>query len=318
MRRLKTEQKHKEQFEKSTKDIAGLLKWGEAKLRESGIEESKLDSEILLAHILRIKRLDLYLNQKKGLDDSTRRIYSKMIRRRMRRVPVAYIIGKKEFMGLDFMVTPETLIPRPETEFLVDNVIERIESISPENLPVKFSRNETIGRVIDLGTGCGNIAISIAKMVPNCRVYATDIKSSILDVARYNAMCHGVRDRLVLLKGSLFEPFWDMDLWGKVDFVVSNPPYIMSHQLTKLAEEVKREPRLALDGGPDGLRFYRSIVPQSKIFLRSGGYLVLEIDESIKFQVLNLVERESIFTSPKLINDYAGLARVCLARKRNR
>jgi len=310
------ERKHKEQFEKSTRDIAGLLKWGEIKLRQSHIEESALDSEVLLAHLLRIKRLDLYLNQEKRLTSSTRRMYSKMIEKRMKHVPVAYIIGKKEFMGLDFKVTSETLIPRPETELLVEKVIERIESIIPENSPLKFSRSEILRRIIDLGVGCGNISISIAKRVANCRVYATDIKSSILDVVRYNAIFHGIRDRLVLLKGNLFEPFWDMDLWGGVDFVVSNPPYVMTHRLAKLSEEVKKEPRVALDGGPDGLKFYRSIIPQSRIFLRSGGYLVLEIDEAIKFQVLNLIERESVFMSPELINDYAGLARVCLARKR--
>jgi len=310
------ERKHKEQFEKSARDIEDLLKWGEIKLRKSRIEESTLDSEVLLAHLLKIKRLDLYLNQEKRLASSTQRMYSKMIEKRMKHVPVAYIIGKKEFMGFDFRVTSETLIPRPETELLVEKVIERMELVVSENLPLKVSRNETLKRIIDLGTGCGNIAISIAKRVPNCRVYATDMKGSILDVVRYNAIFHGIRDRVVLLKGSLFEPFWDMDLWGGVDFVVSNPPYVMTHRLAKLSEEVKKEPRVALDGGPDGLKFYRSIIPQARIFLRSGGYLILEIDEAIKFQVLNLIERESVFISPELINDYSGLARVCLARKR--
>jgi len=177
--------------------------------------------------------------------------------------PLQYIIGKASFLGLEFKVTEDVLIPRPETEVLVYTVIDIVHAS-------RFTLNAS--RILDLGTGSGCIAISLTKNLADCKIIASDISDKALDVARENAALNGVSGRIEFIKSDLFD-----DIKGKFDIIASNPPYISRPEFTELQKEVLMEPRVALDGGDDGLSFYRKIAVKAPEHLKKGGYLVMEI-----------------------------------------
>ena len=205
-----------------------------------GIDTPRLDAEILLAYVLNCRRLTLYVDSEKILPLGAVLKFNELINRRLKKIPVAYLTGTKDFMGLTFAVNQSVLIPRPDTEILTEIVGEYLRGL--EN-PI----------FADLGTGSGAIPISILKFVKSARAVAIDISEAALEVARFNAQRFHVEDRIKFLRGDLFEP-----LEGKFDAIISNPPYIPTAELANLQAEVQAEPQLALDGGEDGLNFYRT------------------------------------------------------------
>lgn len=288
--------------------VSEILDIVTAYLKKRGMPEPRADAEVLLAHILKIERLEIYLNLDCQLSDKELSAYEKLIERRAGREPVAYIIGYKEFMGLKFFLNRDVLIPRPETEILVENVIEKARGI--ENL-----NGSAFVTIVDIGTGSGNIAISLAKNIKSCKIYATDISEGAIQVARENAKFHDVERKIEFLLGDLFSPLEKLNSNLAVDFIVSNPPYVKTRDLVLLQPEIKREPLSALEAGNQGLDFYRRIVPESLKYLLEGGHLVMEIGEHQGKAVVNLIKKEKRFFPPQLIKDYAGLDRVVVAQK---
>jgi len=282
-------------------------------LRRRGIAEPRVDAEVLLAHILKIERLEIYLNLDCQLTEKALSAYEKLIERRTCREPVAFIVGHKEFMGLKFFLSRHVLIPRPETEILVETVIEKAKDIKGSRSFRYHEGNPLI--IVDLCTGSGNIAISLAKNINSCKVYATDISKMALQLAEKNAKFHNVDDKVEFLSGDLFQPLGKLNLNLSVDFVVSNPPYVKSSELASLPPEVRKEPVSALAGGDEGLSFYHRIVPEALKYLVNGGYLIMEIGDGQGKAVTKVIGGEKHFFPAQLVKDYAGLDRVVVAQK---
>ena len=244
-----------------------------ADLKRAGVETPKLDAEVLLAHALGCERHELYTSDRRYAippDDAKR--FKTYIRRRKRREPVAYIRGFKEFWSLNIKVTPAVLIPRPETEAVVEKALELLD---PSTRPSGSLRMT----VLDLCTGSGCIAAALATEMPSAQITVTDISEEALKIARQNL--EFAKDRVTFLHSNLFEK-----VTGRFDLIVSNPPYIPAAQCTQLMPEVfQHEPRLALDGGRDGLDFIRKIRQDAPNFLKPNGWLVMESGPEI--EVLN-------------------------------
>ena len=229
-------------------------------LTDSNIEDAPLEAEVLLRDTLKKDRVGLYLALDDELSTEQQNAFRDRLARRLDDEPTAYIIGHREFYGRDFLVDASVLVPRPETELLVEKALEIV-------------RKHRLSVIAEVGTGCGAVAISLALELPHVRVYATDISASALEVARANSRKHGVSDRVRLLSsdllGALPEP---------VEMVVANLPYVRESDLPR-SGPVSREPRLALDGGTDGLDKIRRLCSQAKAVPGSGGYLLLEVGE---------------------------------------
>ena len=282
-------------------------------LKRRGIPEPRIDAEFLLAHVLKIERLEIYLNLDRQLTEDELSAYEKLIEIRVGREPVAFIVGYKEFMGLKFFLNKDVLIPRPETEILVEKVIEKVRNIR-KSRSCGYRRDNSL-IIVDLCTGSGNIAISLAKNIATCRIYATDISKAAIQVARKNAKFHNVGGKVEFLLGDLFSPLEKLNSNLAVDFVVSNPPYVKSRELVLLQPEIKKEPLSALEGGNEGLNFYHRIVPEALKYLADGGYLIMEIGDRQGKAVMKLIKKEKRFSRPQLVKDYAGLDRVIVAQK---
>ncbi len=264
-----------------------------SRLEEKNIDSPRLDAEILLAHVLNCRRLNLYVDSDKILPLETVLKFNELINRRLENIPVAYLVGRKDFMGLSFTVNENVLIPRPETEILTELVGEYLRSL----------KNEVI--FADLGTGSGAISISILKFVKKSRAVAVDISDKALEVAKFNARKFHVEDRIKFFCGDLFSP-----LKGRIfNAIVSNPPYIPTKDLKTLQTEVKKEPQLALDGGEDGLNFYRRIISDAPRFLVDGGLLAVEIGINQANSVKKLFEQEN-FVDIEIFKDLAGIERI--------
>ena len=280
------------------KTVAEVLRAATARLEEGGVDSPRLDAEILLAHVLGWRRLSLYVDAEKILPLESILKFNELITRRLEKIPVAYLTGAKDFMGLTFAVNEHVLIPRPETELLTEGVGEFLRGLDGE---VTFA---------DLGTGSGAIAISILKFVKFARACAVDISESALEVAKFNAEKFHVEDRIEFFCGDLFAP-----LEGIIfNAIVSNPPYIPSGELKTLQKEVKSEPRLALDGGADGLEFYRRIISDAPRFLTAGGLLAVEVGINQASAVRKLFEQEN-FVDVEILKDLAGIDRIVSGRK---
>jgi len=282
-------------------------------LKRRGIPEPRIDAEVLLAHVLEIERLEIYLNFDSRVTEKDLSAYKKLIERKVRREPVAFIVGYKEFMGLKFFLNKDVLIPRPETEILVEKVIEKVRNIG-KSRNYGYRRDNSL-TIVDLCTGSGNIAISLARNIASCKIYATDISKGAIQVARKNAKFHNVEGRVEFLLGDLFSPLEKLNSNLAVDFVVSNPPYVKSRDLVLLSPEIKKEPLSALEGGNEGLNFYHRIIPEASKYLVDGGYLIMEIGDYQGKAVMNLIKKEKQFYPPQLVKDYAGLDRVIVAQK---
>ena len=280
--------------------ISEQLKMATEKLKAAGIENARLDAEVLLAYVLNVRRLSLYVNINKKMTDKEITRYQNLLKRRLERIPVAYLTGHKEFMGLNFAVTPDVLIPRPDTEILAQGVIEHLQSY---NRKIKMA---------DLGTGSGAICVSILKFVENVEVAAVDISKKALEIAQFNAEKFNVEDKITFYEGNLFEPLEGQSF----DVIVSNPPYISAKDFEKLQIEVKGEPRLALDGGTDGLKFYRQIVSEAPKFLTADGFLAMELGFNHSEPVRHLIEDSGNFKHIQIWKDLARIERVIAAWKK--
>lgn len=236
----------------------------EAARRLAAVTDSpRLEAEVLLAEVRGQTRAKLLAELKDEVDEEARRRLEALVNRRLEGEPLAYILGRREFMSLAFRVSPEVLIPRPETETLVETALA---ILAEEKWPRPL--------VVDVGTGCGNIALSIAFYHPRARVIAVDLSRQALAVARTNARSLGLEGRVTFRRGDLLRPILGR---GKAEMVVANLPYIPSEEVAHLPPEVRQEPVIALDGGPDGLVLYRRLLRQVPLVLRPGGYLVAEI-----------------------------------------
>ena len=280
-----------------------FLEWSTKHLNQAEIDSPRMEAEILMASALQLSREDVYLNPERILNKGEKSILRDLIERRVGREPMAYIIGSKEFWSLNFKTTPDVLIPRPATETLVETLLSLNDKIL-KSQPLKL---------LDIGTGSGVIAVIAAREILDCQVTATDFSSKILAVARTNAETHGVCNTIDFLQCDMFagipKTFYD--------FIVSNPPYIKTADLKDLMPDVRDfEPQCALDGGADGLDFYRRIVPGALDYLKEGGDLILEIGETQAKAVTHLFFIEDKYEAIKVIKDDSGSDRVVSARKR--
>lgn len=242
-------------------DIKTALAEARALLQQHDIEQPRLDAEVLLCHVLRCSKVTLLAYPERPVSPAELRQYQQLIERRAAGWPVAYLVGNKEFMGLDFIVTPDVLIPRPDTELMVETALQLL-------------KDHPQPRLVDVGTGSGAVAVSLAYYLPNARVTAVDISPAALAVARQNAIRHRVQQRVEFVQGDLLTPLLKGD---RVDIITANLPYVASGDIPGLSREVRTEPILALDGGPDGLDLYRQLLPQGAALLKAGGYLLIEI-----------------------------------------
>jgi release factor glutamine methyltransferase len=255
---------------------------------------------------LNLSREGLYRSLHDLLEEKEREALEKMVQRRISGEPLQYILGQQEFWSIDLKVDSRVLIPRPETELLIEQSLPILSEISLKRDP----------SVLEIGTGSGAIAIALAKEVSNLFLVATDISGDALTLAKKNAKSAGVLDRIRFVAGDLFSPFHSKKGRATFDLILSNPPYIVRRKIRTLAEEVKDyEPRIALDGGEDGLAFYRGIIPEASFYLRGGGWLLLEVALGQSGDVSEMIKGEGNFLEPQCIPDLSGIGRVVRAQK---
>lgn len=329
---------------------------GASRLKEAGIGSPQLDAELLLAKVLNKDRHFLYMNPHCFLDKRMMAEYCLLLERRAEGEPLQYLTGSQEFMGLKFSVNPSVLIPRPDTETLVEAVLNRLKGrvngIRSKKdvhrsgkrgngaVPSGFEAPRYTDTVkgLDIGTGSGAIAVSLAYYFPSLHIKAVDISGEALDTARINAVHHGVVNRIEFIKGNLFSPFRgtksaeygkctgytkyaDCEEFSeecsshadsKFDFIVSNPPYISEEEMKILQREVRREPVNALYGGRDGLYYYREIATAAPGFLKTGGFLALEIGYDGADAVTDILAKTDAYGKPEVFRDLAGIDRAIL------
>lgn len=253
--------------------IRRVLDWTRAHFEKHAVDAPRLTAELLLANLLKVERVKLYMDLERPLSKEELAAYRALIQRRLAGEPTQYLIGAKEFYGRRFAVDPRVLIPRSETELLVEAALRAV----PKDAPA---------RVLDLCTGSGCIAVSIAADRPQASVWATDISHAALEVAKANAARHQVDGRVSFFQGDLFSAFPED---ATFDVIVSNPPYIKRGDLAALQKEVQREPVTALDGGEDGLHLLRQIIAAALPRLKAGGLLALEIGDDQGAEVKTLL-----------------------------
>ena len=271
-------------LEEAYKQARGLL-------LASDIEEASLEAEILLRETLNINRAGFYTELNSCMGSEQKECYRNRIDRRLKNEPLAYITGHREFYGLDFYVNPSVLIPRPETELLVESTIE-------------MARHYESPVIADIGTGSGNISVSLAKHIPEATIIATDISVDALEVAALNCQKHSVEDKIRLLHGNLLEPL-DRD----VDIIVSNLPYVTTTDVATM-NTAGYEPQIALDGGEDGLDTIRKLCNQSKGRLKEGGSLLLEIGQGQDSPVISILKDLYPDSSIERKADFNGIYRI--------
>ena len=277
--------------------VLDVLRLSTVYLGEHGSGTPRLDAELLCAHALGLQRMDVYLQFDRPLRDGELDVIRELVRRRGRGEPVAYLSGVREFYGRSFAVDPAVLIPRPETETLVEVVLRHLRA-GPDG-----GRG---ARVADLGTGSGCIAVSLAAEMPGLRVVATDVSAAALVVAQRNAERHGVSERISFVQGS-----WGEALEGALDMVVSNPPYVTTDELAHADRDVRDfEPHVALLAGDDGLDAYRALLESLRGTLRDGARIILEVDPRRTETVRSLITAEFAGADTIVARDLAGRDRV--------
>ncbi len=277
--------------------IKELLNQAVIMLKNENIDAPKNKARMLLQSTLKKSREYLMIYDTEEVTNTQRDKYIKNVKRLILGEPLQYITGRQEFMKLNFLVTKDVLIPRSDTEILVENVIRIAENISN---PV----------ILDLCTGSGAIAVSLAKYIKNVHIYAVDISSKAIQIAKKNAELNGVKNNIDFIESNLFDKLKDK----KFDIIVSNPPYIETDTIKTLSKEVQKEPKLALDGGKDGLDFYRKISENGYKFLNRQGYLCLEIGYNQKISVKQILEKKKRYVNIKCIKDLCENDRVIIAQ----
>lgn len=278
--------------------VLELIRLAAGYLAEKGVATARLDAEVLLGHVLGLDRVALYVQFDRPLTADEVTAYRRAVARRGRREPVAQIVGSKEFFSLDFLVTRDVLTPRPETELLVEVGLRFLQERAAAGAPQ---------RILDVGTGSGVLAVTLAKHLPAAQVWATDVSSAALEVAAANARRHGVAERIRFAQGEWTAP---AAVAAPFDLIVSNPPYIPGRDIEGLAPEVREyEPRLALDGGADGLDAYRALLPEALQVAAPGGLVAVEVGDG----QADAVERIGVaagLRAAKRWTDLAGRERV--------
>ena len=277
--------------------IKELLNQGIIMLKNENIDGPKVKARMLLQFVLKKPREYIIIYDKNEVTSAQRNEYIRVIKRLIKGEPLQYIIGKQEFMKLNFLVNKDVLIPRQDTEILVEEVIDIARKI--EN-PV----------ILDLCTGSGAIAISLAKYINNSKIYASDISKNAIKMARQNAKLNGVLNSIDFIESNLFDKIKDL----KFDIIVSNPPYIRTDVIDTLNNDVKNEPKIALDGGKDGLNFYRKISENAYRFLNRQGYLCLEIGYDQKNDVINILKKQGKYVETYYKKDLCQNDRVIVTR----
>jgi release factor glutamine methyltransferase len=303
--------------------VGRLLQWTADYLKGHGSESPRLDAEVLLAEVLRCQRIQLYASFDDMPGEQQRAAFRELVRRRAEGTPVAYLVGRREFYSLSFRVTPDVLIPRPETELLVVAAIDlakgRQESVArgqgseTSNQPSTISTPQSTISIADVGAGSGVIAVCLAKHLPASRLTAIDISPTALAVARDNAKQHGVADRIEFVESDLFAA---LPADRQFDLVVSNPPYVTTAELQQLSPDVRNfEPHAALLAGPKGTEVIERLIPQAAERLRAGGHFLTEISPMIHDAVCALLQKDHRFELGPTIKDIARLSRVVQARR---
>ncbi len=287
--------------------IKELLKVTTDYLKTKEIDSPRLVAEILLAHQLNINRVKLYLNFDQPLRKSEITGYRSLIKRRLGREPLQYITGIQEFWSQDFIVGMQVMIPRPESELLVEQVISLCKG---GRLPENQSPS-----ILDLGTGSGVLAISLAGELEEASIWASDIFRDALNLARLNTQKHGVEGRIEFCPGDMWQAFLDQDL--RFDIILSNPPYIASEAIDTLPAEVRDyEPRLALDGREEGMYFISKIIMEGPKYLSPGGWLLLEMDPKQTTKAFRLIEESDSYREKVRLKDFSNHYRVVIAKKK--
>lgn len=288
--------------------VRRVLEWTTSHLKKHGSDTARLDAEILLAHARGCQRIQLYTCYDEPLTDAVRATMRDLVQRRAKAEPVAYLVGHREFFSLDFRVTRNVLIPRPDTESLVVEMLDGVKAL--------VTSGHSQVRILDLCTGSGCVAVAVAKNCPaskyNVELVATDISSEALSIARENATTHKVDDRITFLEGDLFEPLTE---GTKFDIIASNPPYVSSAEIDSLDPEVAHhEPRLALDGGPNGLAVFERIIAEAPKHAAPGALFLMEMSPEQTEPLKQRLLAHGGYTDVSVCNDLAGRPRVIRAR----
>lgn len=284
--------------------LGALLAEAERGLNAAGIDQSALEAAWLLEHVLQVSPLMQRVNAERRISSPECERVRTLVARRANREPLQYLLGTQEFCGREFRVTPSVLIPRPESELLVEETIRRCaHNPSPA--------------VVDVGTGSGCLAVSVASALPDARVLAIDASADALAVARANMEQHGLGPRIECVQGDLLAPLFERGWTGRVDVIVSNPPYIADLDLVTLQPEVRCfEPHLALAGGPDGMDVHRRLLQEAPVYLKSGGVLLMEVGCGQAASVCREAEVGGWFRIYDVLRDEGGIDRVvCFEKK---
>ena len=277
--------------------IEELLKEGKRILIENNIEDANIIARILLEFVLKINRNEIFLKQEQEVKIESEEKYRLNIEKIVQGVPLQYITNSQEFMGLSFYVNENVLIPQPDTEILVEEVIKIVSKENKMN-------------ILDICTGSGCIGISLANAVPNAKITMSDISKNAIETAKKNAKENDVIERIEFIESDMFE-----NIKGKFDIIVSNPPYIETDVINTLSKQVQNEPIIALDGGEDGLVFYKILINEAPNFLKDNGYLCMEIGYDQKEKVIELAKQKGVFSKIEEVKDLSGNDRVIICKK---
>ena len=272
------------------------------KLESAGIPDARLEAEVMVMNVLRMPRQAIFAEQEREVSEQQQVALDELLKRRYTREPLAYILGQREFYGINVVLTPAVLIPRPESEGLVEHAL----------FMAMMGMESTDLTIADVGTGSGAIAINLAMHLPMGRIFAVDISDSVLDVAAYNIRAHGVGDRVSLAIGDLLDAVPE-----PLDLIVANLPYIPTDRISTLQPEVQKEPVLALDGGADGLDLIRRLLAQAENKLKSHGIILLEMDPDQVPVVAELALQHFPKGSTDVEQDLAGMDRILVIRRQN-
>lgn len=290
---------------KNSVTLRNVLREAADALSSNHIEQARLEAELLLAYVLELRKEDIIIYPDRELTDPQEIKFQQLVERRCRKEPLAYIIGHREFWSMEFQVNSKVLIPRPETE----EIIERLLNLAEDKT------NEKVIRILDVGTGSGILAIVAASEFSKSRITAVDNSDDALEIAKKNALQHQVADRIKFFKMDLMRD-WTLPENDLYDTILSNPPYIPSRELEQLMPDVRDyEPREALDGGPDGLDCYRSIVEKAFPYLKPGGHLIFEVGDDQAGSVQQSLQTHGGWDAINIVQDLSGRDRVVSARR---